>query len=106
MTESSSSTALEKLGRLRGVTLYGPSDPARRGGVVSFNVEGIHPHDMATILDEQGVAIRSGQHCAQPLMDSLGVSATNRASFYIYNSYDDVDALVKGLKEGQAIFKV
>lgn len=97
--------ATEETERVGGLTIYGPRDTARRGGVLSFNVEGIHPHDMASILDEEGVAIRSGHHCAQPLMERLDVTATNRASFYIYNSYDDVDALVGGLKKAKRMFE-
>lgn len=98
--------ATEQTERVGGLTIYGPREAARRGGVLSFNVEGIHPHDMASILDEEGVAIRSGHHCAQPLMERLDVMATNRASFYIYNSYDDVDALVGGLKKAKSMFGV
>lgn len=97
--------ATEETEKVGGLTIYGPRDTARRGGVLSFNVEGIHPHDMASILDEEGVAIRSGHHCAQPLMERLDVTATNRASFYIYNSYDDVDALVGGLKKAKRMFE-
>lgn len=97
--------ATEETEKVGGLTIYGPRDTARRGGVLSFNVEGIHPHDMASILDEEGVAIRSGHHCAQPLMERLDVTATNRASFYLYNSYDDVDALVGGLKKAKRMFE-
>jgi cysteine desulfurase/selenocysteine lyase len=78
------------------VTSYGP--PAeRRAGIVSFNVDGIHPHDVAQILDFDGVAIRAGHHCCQPLMRKLGVAATNRASFYLYTIPDEIDRLVEGL---------
>ncbi len=98
--------AMEALGKIGGVTIYGPKDVNRRGGVLSFNLEGIHPHDMASLLDEEGVAIRSGHHCAQPLMERLEVAATNRASFYIYNSYDDVDVLVGGLRKAKRLFGV
>ena len=85
--------ALERLGEIPGVTLYGP--PAdRRAGIVSFNVEGVHPHDVAQFLDLDGVCIRAGHHCCQPLMRKLGVAATNRASFYLYNTPEDVDRLV------------
>jgi cysteine desulfurase/selenocysteine lyase len=84
--------ALEKLGEIPGVTLYGP--PAeRRAGIVSFNVEGAHPHDVAQFLDLDGICIRAGHHCCQPLMRKLGVTATNRASFYLYNTTEDVDRL-------------
>ncbi len=79
-----------------GVTLYGP--PAeRRAGIVSFNLEGIHPHDVAQILDLEGIAIRAGHHCCQPLMERLGVPATNRASFYLYTLREEIDRLVDGL---------
>lgn len=98
--------AMEAMGKIGGVTIYGPRDANRRGGVLSFNLEGIHPHDMASLLDEEGVAIRSGHHCAQPLMERLEVAATNRASFYIYNSYDDVDVLVGGLRKAKKLFGV
>ena len=83
------------------VTLYGPEKSA---GIVSFNVKGVHPHDVGTILDEEGVAIRAGHHCAQPLMDYLGVDATARASFGIYNGPDDIEALVRGLERVRKLF--
>ena len=98
--------ALQTLSKVKGFQPYGPADPSRRGGVVSFNLGDIHAHDLATILDEEGVAIRSGHHCAQPLMRWLDVAATSRASFYVYNSYDDVDALKGGLEKAGAIFKL
>jgi cysteine desulfurase/selenocysteine lyase len=98
--------ALRSLAEVRGFTAYGPVEPKKRGGVVSFNLGDVHPHDLATILDEEGIAIRSGHQCAQPLMRWLGVPATGRASFYIYNSYDDVDALKAGLRKAGAIFKL
>jgi cysteine desulfurase/selenocysteine lyase len=88
--------ALDRLGEIPWVTLYGP--PAdRRAGIVSFNVDGVHPHDVAQILDLEGVAIRAGHHCCQPLMTRLGVAATNRASFYLYTLREEVDRLVDGL---------
>jgi len=89
--------ALERLEELGGVTSYGPP-PERRAGIVSFNVEGIHPHDVAQVLDAEGVAIRAGHHCCQPLMTRLGVAATNRASFYLYTVPDEIDRLVDGLR--------
>jgi cysteine desulfurase/selenocysteine lyase len=98
------SYALEKLRDIKGFTPYGPSDGKRRGGVISFNLADIHPHDLATILDEEGIAIRSGHHCAQLLMRWLEVAATSRASFYIYNSYDDVDSLKAGLEKAGKVF--
>ena len=95
--------ALERLGELDGITLYGP--PAdRRAGIVSFNVEGIHPHDVAQILDLNGVAIRAGHHCCQPLMRKLGVAATNRASFYLYTVREEIDQLVEGLHAVRKVF--
>jgi cysteine desulfurase / selenocysteine lyase len=94
--------ALERLGEIPGVVLYGP--PAdRRAGIVSFNVEGIHPHDVAQVLDSEGVAIRAGHHCCQPLMTRLGVAATNRASFYLYTVPDEIDRLVEGLHKARRI---
>jgi len=89
--------ALNRLAEVPGIVVYGPSAD-RRAGVVSFNLEGIHPHDVAQILDRQGVAIRAGHHCCQPLMHKLGVAATNRASFYLYNTAEDVDRLVAGIR--------
>ena len=83
------------------MTLFGPEDSA---GIVSFAVEGVHPHDIGTILDEAKVAIRAGHHCAQPLMDALGVPATARASFGVYNSRADVEALAAGIERVTRIF--
>ena len=93
--------AREALGRINSVRLFGPADSA---GIVSFAVEGVHPHDVGTILDDAQVAIRAGHHCAQPLMTALGVDATARASFGVYNSPADIDALVKGLERVTRIF--
>ena len=90
--------AIEKIG---GVTLYGPEDSA---GIVSFNVDGVHPHDTATILDDAGVAVRAGHHCAQPLMEWLGVPATARASFAAHSDNSDVEALVRGIEQVKRIF--
>ena len=95
--------ALDRLADVPGITLYGP--PAeRRAGVVSFNLEGIHPHDVAQILDMHGVAIRAGHHCCQPLMHKLGVQATNRASFYLYTVQEEIDQLVDGLAMVRKVF--
>jgi cysteine desulfurase/selenocysteine lyase len=95
--------ALGRLAEVPGIKLYGP--PAdRRAGVVSFNLEGIHPHDVAQILDLQGVAIRAGHHCCQPLMHKLGVAATNRASFYLYTIPEEIDQLVDGLHAVRKVF--
>ncbi len=95
--------ATERLSAIPDVKIYGP-DPALRSGVVSFTVGEIHPHDLATILDEVGVCIRAGHHCAQPLMRRLNVPATARASFYVYNTEADVDALVNGVERAREIF--
>ena len=94
--------ALERLAELGGITTYGPP-PERRAGIVSFNVDGIHPHDVAQVLDSDGVAIRAGHHCCQPLMTRLGVAATNRASFYLYTVPDEIDRLVEGLHKVRKI---
>lgn len=91
--------AVEQLSRLEGLDIYGPSDPAERSAVVAFNYRDIHSHDVATILDRSGIAVRAGHHCAQPLMRTLGVPATARASFYLYNERSEIDALVDGLLE-------
>src|SRR6266496_1462632 len=98
--------ALKALRGVEGLTIYGPLDPHHRGGVLSFNVGDIHPHDLATIMNEHGVAIRSGHHCAQVLMERLDVSATSRASFYIYNTKEEVDILINVLHNARRIFKV
>ena len=95
--------AIERLGEIEGVKLYGPP-PERRAGIVSFNVEGIHPHDVAQVLDSEGVAIRAGHHCCQPLMTRLGVAATNRASFYLYSVPEEIDRLVDGVQKTRKIF--
>jgi cysteine desulfurase/selenocysteine lyase len=91
------SYALEKLGEIEGVICYGPP-PERRAGIVSFNVGSIHPHDVAQVLDWEGVAIRAGHHCTQPLMTRLGVAATSRASFYLYTIPEEIDRLVAGVE--------
>jgi len=91
----------EALSSLNSVRLFGPDDSA---GIVSFAVEGVHPHDVGTILDESRVAIRAGHHCAQPLMQHLGVDATARASFGVYSGRQDVEALVRGIERVTRIF--
>ena len=93
--------AREELRRLNSVTVFGPDDAA---GIVSFALDGVHPHDLGTILDEEGVAIRAGHHCAQPLMDHLGVPATARASFGVYNDESDIAALLRGIERTKRIF--
>ena len=95
--------ATSRLEQMDGVKVYGPS-PAERSGVVSFTLSDIHPHDLATILDQEGVCIRAGHHCAQPLMRRLGVAATARASFYVYSDEGDVDALIRALERAREIF--
>jgi cysteine desulfurase/selenocysteine lyase len=97
------SYALERLAEVPGIVLYGPP-PDRRAGIVSFNMEGVHPHDVAQVLDWEGVAIRAGHHCCQPLMQRLGVAATNRASFYLYTLPDEIDRLVEGLLRVRKVF--
>lgn len=96
--------ALERLRRVAGVRIFGPSSASERGGVVSFAMEAAHPHDVATIADGYGVAIRAGHHCAQLLMRALGVPATSRASFSIYNDVDDIEALVEALEGVNRVF--
>ena len=97
------SYALERLADVPGIVLYGPA-PERRAGIVSFNIEGIHPHDVAQVLDWEGVAIRAGHHCCQPLMQRLGVAATNRASFYLYTLPEEIDRLADGLLRVRKVF--
>ncbi len=98
--------ALEKLSKVKDLKIYGPKDISKRGGVISFNFADIHPHDVAQIIDEEGIAVRSGHHCAQVLMERLDVAATSRASFYIYNTKDDVDSLINSLEKVARIFKL
>jgi cysteine desulfurase / selenocysteine lyase len=95
--------ALERLAEIPGLVAYGPP-PERRAGIVSFNLDGIHPHDVSQILDMENVAIRGGHHCTQPLMRRLGVAATNRASFYLYTVPEEIDRLVEGLHKARAVF--
>jgi len=98
--------ALARLAEVPGLTVYGPTEVVDRGGVISFTLGDIHPHDLATILDQQGVAIRAGHHCARPLHRVLDVPATARASFYVYNTREDVDALIMALAEARRLFGV
>lgn len=97
-------TALAGLQRISGVTVIGPTDMELRGGVISFAVEGIHPHDLGQVLDQYGIAVRTGHHCAWPLMKKFDVVATTRASFYLYNDSADVDALLEGVARAQKFF--
>jgi cysteine desulfurase/selenocysteine lyase len=96
--------AMEKLQEVDGIVLYGPRDSSLHGGAISFTLPDIHPHDLATLIDRDGIAVRAGHHCTQPLMDRLGVTATTRASFYIYNRADEVDQLVTGIQKAQQVF--
>jgi cysteine desulfurase/selenocysteine lyase len=97
--------ALERLASVPDITVYGPLDPRSRTGVVSFNLEGVHPHDAGTILDEAGVAVRASHHCCQPLHRKLDVAATLRASFYVYNTADEVDALVDAMATARRVYQ-
>ena len=96
--------ALERLPDVEGLRTFGPSDPEQRGGVVSFAIDGMHPHDIAELCDREAVCIRAGHHCAQPLMRALGVNATARASFHVYNSREDVGRLVDALQKAREVF--
>ena len=102
--EALTAYALERLSRIEDITLYGPPLGVERGGVVSFNLAGLHPHDVGTALDAEGVAIRAGHHCAKPLMRRLGVVATCRASFYLYNTREEIDRLIDAIHAAQAFF--
>jgi cysteine desulfurase/selenocysteine lyase len=95
--------AMERLREIPGLTILGP-EASKRGGVISFTMDGIHPHDVAQILDSSGVAVRAGHHCAMPLHTKLGLSASTRASFYLYTSFEEVDALIAGLTKVRAVF--
>jgi cysteine desulfurase/selenocysteine lyase len=94
--------ASEQLSTIKGITIYGPKD--ERSCVLSFNVEGIHPHDISTLLDREGVAVRGGHHCAMPLMKVLNLTGTVRASFYFYNTFEEVDELVKAIIQARKVF--
>jgi cysteine desulfurase / selenocysteine lyase len=98
--------ALQKLAEIPGVTVIGPPDTVARGGAVSFTVEGIHPHDVGQVLDDLGIAVRVGHHCAWPVVRRYGVPATTRATFYVHTGYDDIDALADGVREAQRFFGV
>ena len=98
--------AMEEFAKVPGLQIYGTKDITKRGGVISFNFADVHPHDVAQIIDEEGIALRSGHHCAQVLMERLDVAATSRASFYIYNTKKDVDALIDSLNTVAKVFKL
>lgn len=102
--ESIVSYALSQLGKISGVSIYGPKDPAIRGGVIAFRMGRVHPHDIAQVLDEDNVCIRVGYHCAMPLHEYMGIGPTARASFYVYSDRDDVDALIESLKKVKKMF--
>ncbi|WP_085991445.1 cysteine desulfurase [Oceanobacillus senegalensis] len=93
--------AMERMNTIDGISIYGPQE---RGALVTFNLDDVHPHDTATVLDSEGIAVRAGHHCAQPLMKWLDVTATARASFYLYNTEDDIDQLVEGLLKTKEYF--
>jgi cysteine desulfurase/selenocysteine lyase len=95
---------LKQLGQIEGLEIYGSLDAKDRGSLITFTVKGIHPHDLATALDQEGIAIRSGHHCAMPLHNRLGLSATARASPHLYNTKEEVDRLVQGIKEAKRLF--
>jgi len=97
---------LGTLQEIEGVRILGPAEPVDRGATISFTVEGVHPHDVSQVLDERGIAVRAGHHCAWPLHRALGVQASTRASFYLYNTRDEVDALAEGIREAQRFFGV
>ncbi len=96
--------ALERLQDVPGITVYGPPDSDIHGGAISFSLPNIHPHDLATLVDRDGIAVRAGHHCTQPLMERLGVAATTRASFYVYNRPDEVDQLAVAIQKAQQVF--
>ncbi len=96
--------AREKLSSLSYLELYMPKSKENHSGVISFNIKGVHPHDVASILDSKGICIRAGNHCAQPLMKYLGIDSTCRASFYIYNDKEDVDKLISALNKAYEMF--
>jgi len=97
--------ALDRLSADPRIHLYGPKSADRRGGVISFNFGTVHPHDIGTLLDQEGIAIRAGHHCCQPYMRDQGISGTARASFYIYNTREDVDALMDALRKAAVVFE-
>ena len=98
--------ACDRLTKVPGLRILGPVDPARRGGIVSFDLEGAHPHDVAQILDRRGVCVRAGHHCAQPAMAAAGVSATTRASFYLYTLPEEIDRMIDGIEDVRALFSL
>jgi cysteine desulfurase/selenocysteine lyase len=102
--ESLTAHALDALGGIPGVRILGPATTKDRGGAVAFDVAGVHPHDVGQVLDELGIAVRTGHHCAWPLHRALGVQASTRATFYVYNTHDEVDALADAVRYAQRFF--
>ena len=100
------SRALQALGEIDGLRILGPTEPVDRGSAISFELGDVHPHDVSQVLDDGGVAVRAGHHCAWPLHRALGVQSSTRASFYLYNTLDEVDALAEGIRTAQKFFKV
>lgn len=98
--------ALKKVGEIKDVRIIGPTEPEHRGGILTFDVQGIHPHDIAQILDREGICVRAGHHCAMPLHERYGLAASTRASFYVYNTPDEIDALVEALTKVRKIFSI
>ncbi|MFQ6011380.1 MAG: cysteine desulfurase, partial [Nitrososphaerales archaeon] len=100
------SEALDAICSIPHVKVYGPKEAQERAGLISFNIDDVHAHDVASILDTHGICIRAGHHCAQPLMEKLGVAATTRASFYVYNGKEDIDRLIHGIEAVKGVFKI
>ena len=96
--------AISGLSQIEGLSIIGPKEIHNRGGIISFAIEGVHPHDLGQVLDSEGIAVRTGHHCAWPLMRKFDVVATTRASFYFYNDLSDVDALVQGVEKARKYF--
>jgi cysteine desulfurase/selenocysteine lyase len=96
---------LERLSEVPGATIVGPTDADIRGGALTFTLQGIHPHDLASLLDQEGIAIRAGHHCAQPLHKRLGLTATSRASVYVYTELREIDALIEGIYKAKQRLK-
>jgi cysteine desulfurase/selenocysteine lyase len=98
--------ALGQLSEIKGLRILGPAEAVDRGTAISFEVDGVHPHDVSQVLDELGIAVRAGHHCAWPLHRALGVQASTRASFYLYNTHEEVAALAAGIRQAQQFFGV
>jgi cysteine desulfurase / selenocysteine lyase len=98
--------ALPALAEIDGLRILGPEQPVERGGAISFTLDGLHPHDISQVLDDRGVAVRAGHHCAWPLHRALGVQSSTRASLYLYNTRDEIDALTDGIRHAQKFFGV